>query len=30
MEIKIKIYKGKIYNEAKKFRKRIVDGKKNY
>lgn len=26
---KEKIYKGKIYNEAKKFRKRIVDGKKN-
>ena len=23
------MYKGKIYNEAKKFRKRIVDGKKN-
>ena len=24
-----KMYKGKIYDEAKKFRKRIIDGKKN-
>ena len=24
-----KLYKGKIYDEAKKFRKRIIDGKKN-
>ena len=24
-----KMFKGKIYDEAKKFRKRIIDGKKN-